>query len=77
VLEFHQPLERAPESAPCGAKKSQIGPARAKDNKLVPAGGARRNSSKLNERTGNVVENKGALWKTRERSWNVVDNKSS
>jgi hypothetical protein len=30
---------------------------------------------KLNERTGNVLENKGSLWKTYERSGNVVDNK--
>jgi hypothetical protein len=28
----------------------------------------------LNERTGNVFENKGALWKTWERSWNVHEN---
>jgi predicted chitinase len=30
---------------------------------------------KLNERTGNVYENKGSVWKTRERSGNVIDNK--
>jgi hypothetical protein len=30
---------------------------------------------KLNERTGNVYENKGALWKTWERSWNLYENK--
>ena len=28
----------------------------------------------LKERTGNVVENKGGLWKTRERSGNVHEN---
>jgi hypothetical protein len=28
----------------------------------------------LNERTGNVVENKGPLWKTWGRSWNVYEN---
>jgi hypothetical protein len=30
---------------------------------------------KLNERSLNVYENKGPLWKTRERSWNVYENK--
>jgi hypothetical protein len=30
---------------------------------------------KVNERTGNVIENKGMLWKTPERSWNVYENK--
>jgi G3E family GTPase len=28
----------------------------------------------LKERSWNVVENKGSLWKTRERSWNVYEN---
>jgi hypothetical protein len=28
----------------------------------------------LKERSWNVVENKGPLWKTRERSWNVYEN---
>jgi hypothetical protein len=28
----------------------------------------------LNERSWNVVENKGSLWKTSERSWNVYEN---
>jgi hypothetical protein len=32
---------------------------------------------KLNERCGNVIENKGPLWKTWERSWNVYDNKGA
>jgi hypothetical protein len=31
----------------------------------------------LKERSWNVVENKGSLWKTRERSWNVHENKGS
>jgi hypothetical protein len=35
------------------------------------------NSSKLNERRGNVYENKGLVWKTRERSGNVYENKGS
>jgi hypothetical protein len=29
----------------------------------------------MNERTGNVYENKGSLWKTQERSANVYENK--
>ena len=29
----------------------------------------------LTERSGNVIENKGRLWKTLERSWNVYENK--
>jgi hypothetical protein len=32
--------------------------------------------SKLNERTGNVYENKGSLWKTLERTGNVYENKA-
>jgi hypothetical protein len=44
------------------------------DNKSVVAGGAKENSSKLNERRGNVYENKGALWKIRGRNWNVYEN---
>jgi hypothetical protein len=34
-------------------------------------------SSKLNERTGNVYENKGALWRSLERSGNVYENKGT
>ena len=34
-----------------------------------------KNSSKLNERTGNLYENKGRLRRTWERSWNVNENK--
>jgi phosphoribosyl-AMP cyclohydrolase len=30
---------------------------------------------KIKEQSGNVVENKGALWKTGERSGNIVENK--
>jgi hypothetical protein len=37
---------------------------RATDKKSFVAGGAKKNSSKLNERRGNVYENKGPLWKT-------------
>jgi hypothetical protein len=32
-------------------------------------------NSFLTERCGNVIENKGPLWKTGERSWNVHENK--
>ena len=32
---------------------------------------------KLNEQCGNVIENKGPLWKTREASGNVIENKAS
>jgi hypothetical protein len=31
--------------------------------------------SKFKEQSGNVYENKGPLWKTRERSWNLIENK--
>jgi hypothetical protein len=31
----------------------------------------------LKERSWNVVENKGPLWKTWERSWNVYENKGA
>jgi hypothetical protein len=40
-------------------------------------GKASKDSSKLNERSGNVIENKGAMWKTGERSGNVVENKGT
>jgi hypothetical protein len=43
-------------------------------NSLASQAEAKKNSSKLNERTGNVYENKGALWKTRKRSGNVYEN---
>jgi hypothetical protein len=31
----------------------------------------------MKERSLNVIENKGGLWKTPERSWNVVENKGT
>ncbi|MGA9057190.1 MAG: hypothetical protein WB763_11830 [Terriglobia bacterium] len=34
-------------------------------------------TSKNDERRGNVIENKGPLWKTRRQSGNVVENKHS
>jgi hypothetical protein len=39
----------------------------------VAWGKSKRDSSKMNERSGNVYENKGALWKNCERSWNVYE----
>jgi hypothetical protein len=32
---------------------------------------------KLNERTGNLYENKGPLWKTQERNGNLAENKGT
>jgi hypothetical protein len=32
-------------------------------------------TSKMNERSGNIIENKGPLWKTPEQGWNVYENK--
>ncbi len=32
-------------------------------------------NTKVNERSLNVYENKGLLWKTWEKSWNVHENK--
>jgi hypothetical protein len=34
-------------------------------------------NSFLNERRGNITENKGPLWKTWQRSWNVHENKGT
>jgi hypothetical protein len=31
----------------------------------------------LRGQCGNVIENKGPLWKTQGRSWNVIENKGS
>jgi hypothetical protein len=31
----------------------------------------------MNERSGNVYENKGPLWEIRERSLNVIENKGT
>ena len=31
----------------------------------------------MNDRCGNVYENKGPLWKTCGQSWNVAENKDS
>jgi hypothetical protein len=37
----------------------------------------RKMTLKSNERSGNVYENKGPLWKTRQRSGNVYENKGT
>jgi hypothetical protein len=37
---------------------------RATDKKSFLAGGTRKNSSKLNEQSGDLYENKAPLWKT-------------
>jgi hypothetical protein len=50
---------------------------RATDKKSFVAGGSKKNSSKLNERSGNLYENKAPLWKTRGQSANVFENKGS
>jgi len=50
---------------------------RSADKKPVVAGEARKNSLKLNERSGNIYENKRALWKNGELSWYVYENKST
>ncbi len=36
-----------------------------------------RSNFKMKERSGNVIENKGPLWKTWERSRNVAENRYS
>jgi hypothetical protein len=43
--------------------------------KVSQCGECKKHSSNLNERTGNVYENKGTLWKTQEKSGNVYENK--
>jgi len=50
---------------------------RARDKKSVIAGEAKKNSSKMNERRGNLYENKGLPSKTRSQSGNVPENKGS
>jgi hypothetical protein len=48
----------------CAGGKASEWARRALDKKSVIAGAAKGDFSKLNERTGNVYENKGSLWKT-------------
>jgi hypothetical protein len=47
----------------------------ATDKKSIFATEAKRNSSKLNERTGNAPENKGPLLETSELVGNVYESK--
>jgi hypothetical protein len=47
------------------------------DEEPVLAKQAKRNSSNLRERSGNVHENKGPAWKIPERSGNVYENKGT
>jgi hypothetical protein len=58
-------------------RKAHKSARRATDKKFFLAGGAKKNSSKLNDQCGNLYENKGPLWKTRRQSANVVENKGS
>jgi len=44
---------------------------------LSPEVEARKSPSKLNERSGNVYESKGSLWKTYRRGGNVIENKGT
>jgi hypothetical protein len=67
----------APERLSCGAKSQPVASSAAAQNKPFFAQKARENSLKLKERTGNVYENKGPLWKTRGRSGNVIENKGT
>jgi hypothetical protein len=47
----------------------------ATDKKSLAPEEAKENSSKLNERRGNVYENKGPLWEAQGRSGYVYENK--
>jgi hypothetical protein len=44
---------------------------------VYPAGGAKKNSQKLNERPTKVYENKGPVWKNLPESGNVIENKGT
>jgi hypothetical protein len=54
-------------------RKACKGARHTKDKKSAAREGAKKNSSKLTERSGNVYENKGPLWKTWGRSGNVYE----
>jgi hypothetical protein len=56
-------------------RKARKWPRHARDKKSVIAGEAKKNSSKMNERRGNLYENKGPLCKIRSQSGNVYENK--
>jgi hypothetical protein len=57
-----------------GTKSPQMGTP-AMDKKLVAAVEVRKDYLKLKERTTNLSENKGPLWKTLCISGNVIENK--
>jgi hypothetical protein len=69
---FHQP-----------AGVSQAGPKARKtsfsqvDSKSVPGRERENNSLKMNDRGGNVIENKGSVFGSPCRSGNVIENKGS
>jgi hypothetical protein len=73
---------------PVAAREGEVEPAKAVEGNDLMAGffcqasvsyhGLQlEKNSFLNERTGNVHENKGPLWKTCERSGNVHENKGT
>ena len=74
MLQCYCPPQPTSENVPTGRKARKLA-RRATDKKSVVAAEAKKNSSKLNERSGNVYENKGPLWKTRGRSRNVYEKK--
>ena len=47
------------------------------DTKSVIRSGMTEHASKLTERSGNVYENKGTVWKEPEQSGNVIENKGT
>jgi hypothetical protein len=49
----------------------------ATDNKSEPRRERKKEFLKMNDRRGNVYENKGPLWKTGWQSWNVIENKGT
>jgi hypothetical protein len=49
----------------------------ARQNVIVCPRFDRIDREKLNERSGNVIENKGLLWKTGQQSRNVYENKGT
>ena len=73
---YYPPPNPLPRASLAGRKARKLA-RRATDKKSFVAGGAKKNSSKLNDRRGNVYENKGPLWKTQGQSANVFENKGS
>jgi hypothetical protein len=67
-----------PLSIRCRAgRKAQRTPWFVRDKKSGPGEEAKKNSLKMNERSGNVFENKGSIFHRRERSGNVVEKKDT